>query len=463
MSRMVRMLAVGVALAGLELAISSGDPGDTGVWLKEQYAVFLAAAARGAAARPEDKQYPRGGAVFTAGWPLKALSVRVEDNATVHGDQSGAAQDPLEGMGAGAHARIPQIAPRPVATQLAEARGPQSDAKSQELATSNRQDLVQAIQKELRRVGCYQGALDGDWDIATRKAMKSFIDRVNASLPLAQPDYILLMLVQGHAAKACGAACPIGQGEARDGTCQPSSVLAEARRRASANSVVSSTEHVRREAIASASTVLELPTDSRAARTSSRHNNDLAEPQAPYRTGDGDPRIKRERELIAAAEERRRQRIAEAKARADAERIARMAEIERAWAAAESRRRDEISARAALGAKPNRNADAIASPESTPSEAAASKVRPSVGPGQSALVQSPPVGATFKSTTLTRPADARFVGRYFPPPTYRIGRLPSSPDLRVQPSAPKSRPSPAVTAKGARLQGVFRSVDRHSP
>ena len=43
---------------------------------------------------------------------------------------------------------------------------------------------------ELRRVGCYGGELNGVWTPATRLAMKAFTERVNATLPVGDPDDI---------------------------------------------------------------------------------------------------------------------------------------------------------------------------------------------------------------------------------------------------------------------------------
>ena len=65
--------------------------------------------------------------------------------------------------------------------------------------------LTKAIQRELKRVGCYHGQLDGRWDARSRLAMKTFIDYVNAKLPVDRPDYVLLRLAQAHQGKACGA------------------------------------------------------------------------------------------------------------------------------------------------------------------------------------------------------------------------------------------------------------------
>jgi hypothetical protein len=64
--------------------------------------------------------------------------------------------------------------------------------------------LTREIQRELKRVGCYDGDLNGKWNAQSRSAMKTFTDYVNAKLPVERPDYILLRLVQGHKGKACG-------------------------------------------------------------------------------------------------------------------------------------------------------------------------------------------------------------------------------------------------------------------
>ncbi len=102
--------------------------------------------------------------------------------------------------------------------------------------------LARALQKELQRVGCYAGAINGVWSPATRKAMKSFTDRVNASLPLDRPDYILLSLVQSQADAVCAANCPAGQGIGGDGRCVPTAILAQAARKLPAQKVPLETE-----------------------------------------------------------------------------------------------------------------------------------------------------------------------------------------------------------------------------
>ena len=58
--------------------------------------------------------------------------------------------------------------------------------------------LVVDIQQQLRRVGCYWGRTDGSWGIGTKDALKDFTNRVNATLPLDEPDYVQLTLIQSH-------------------------------------------------------------------------------------------------------------------------------------------------------------------------------------------------------------------------------------------------------------------------
>ena len=64
--------------------------------------------------------------------------------------------------------------------------------------------LVRSIQQELQRVGCYGGAVDGNWSDGTRSAMGTFNEKLHVKLPLGSPDYILLTMLQGHSRRACG-------------------------------------------------------------------------------------------------------------------------------------------------------------------------------------------------------------------------------------------------------------------
>ena len=96
----------------------------------------------------------------------------------------------------------------------------------QPLVPHGRDAIGRQLQKELKRVGCYSGELNGVWTTSTRRAMQAFTDRVNAVLPIDQPDAILLALVQAHSGKVCGAPCPAAQGLSRDAQCVPNPILA---------------------------------------------------------------------------------------------------------------------------------------------------------------------------------------------------------------------------------------------
>ncbi len=89
-----------------------------------------------------------------------------------------------------------------------------------------RVQLTRDLQAELKRVGCYGGEITGAWSSSTKRAMRAFMERVNATLPIEDPDYILLTLVQGHTAQACGVGCPSGQTPSDSGRCLPNAVVA---------------------------------------------------------------------------------------------------------------------------------------------------------------------------------------------------------------------------------------------
>jgi hypothetical protein len=91
--------------------------------------------------------------------------------------------------------------------------------------SSDRLPLAQQLQRELARVGCYEGEINGVWTPATRRALKAFMDRVNAVLPTEAPDRIQLALVEAARERVCGSACPAGETLA-EGRCLPNVVLA---------------------------------------------------------------------------------------------------------------------------------------------------------------------------------------------------------------------------------------------
>lgn len=110
--------------------------------------------------------------------------------------------------------RAPEPVPRPAPARVIE--------------PGDRVTLARALQRELRRVGCYSGEITGVWTASSRMAMKAFTERVNATLPVDNPDHVLLSLVRGHQERVCGISCPEGQTATDGGTCLPDGVLANA-------------------------------------------------------------------------------------------------------------------------------------------------------------------------------------------------------------------------------------------
>jgi len=61
-----------------------------------------------------------------------------------------------------------------------------------------RRELAMLLQRELQHAGCYGGVLDGDWGPGSKRAMTAFLEHVNASLPVEEPDLVLLTLLQNR-------------------------------------------------------------------------------------------------------------------------------------------------------------------------------------------------------------------------------------------------------------------------
>jgi hypothetical protein len=134
---------------------------------------------------------------------------------------SARAAEPLSGFSAPV---VVTVAPRPTEVTAAQSR-PAAVPK-------DRDALARELQKELRRVGCYDGELNGVWTPMTRRAMKAFTDRVNATLPVDEPDAVLFTMVASQRDTVCGKPCPPGQGISEDGRCLPNAILAKATRKA---------------------------------------------------------------------------------------------------------------------------------------------------------------------------------------------------------------------------------------
>jgi hypothetical protein len=91
----------------------------------------------------------------------------------------------------------------------------------------DRPALTREIQRQLKRIGCYQGEVSGVWSASVRQAVKAVTDHANASLPIDQPDSVLLAMVESQEPGTCSS-CPKGQSRAVDGRCLPAALVAKA-------------------------------------------------------------------------------------------------------------------------------------------------------------------------------------------------------------------------------------------
>ena len=109
------------------------------------------------------------------------------------------------------------ISVRPVVSPT---RYPHAGLAVRPLDGTTRWKLARDLQRELKRVGCYSGKVDGSWGAGSRRAMAGFVRRVNASLPVEEPDHILLSLLRSQRSQVCGRECPIGSHMTANGSCR---------------------------------------------------------------------------------------------------------------------------------------------------------------------------------------------------------------------------------------------------
>lgn len=86
--------------------------------------------------------------------------------------------------------------------------------------------LARDVQRQLQRVGCYGGEIDGIWGPGSQRAVTAFMQRVNAVLPVDEPDVFMLSLLSAAPQTVCGTGCPRGQVLSAGDRCLPSTLLA---------------------------------------------------------------------------------------------------------------------------------------------------------------------------------------------------------------------------------------------
>ena len=128
-----------------------------------------------------------------------------------------------------------QVKPNPPAVTATSAQQPKklaldvpAVAVAEDGADLIQSKLVTKLQTQLRRVGCYRGAMDGNWSATTRRAMARFNDRINAQIDLDSVRPALLTLVETYGNRACGQACLPGTAPNAAGVCVTAQSVAAA-------------------------------------------------------------------------------------------------------------------------------------------------------------------------------------------------------------------------------------------
>lgn len=99
-----------------------------------------------------------------------------------------------------------------------------SAARSEQMVPLTQFSTALEAQKELRRVGCYEGETNGIWSKSSQSAAQRFVDRVNAKLPTDKPDEVLLALLRDQAAVVCKQ-CQPDQAPDAAGRCMPAALV----------------------------------------------------------------------------------------------------------------------------------------------------------------------------------------------------------------------------------------------
>lgn len=97
-------------------------------------------------------------------------------------------------------------------------------AAAQDEVQSKASALARAAQQELYRLGCYNEQINGVWTPHSRSAAQKFLSRVNARLPVEQPDDALVELLRSTKGFVCSQ-CPAGEALNSAGDCVPKALV----------------------------------------------------------------------------------------------------------------------------------------------------------------------------------------------------------------------------------------------
>lgn len=305
-----------------------------------------------------------------------------------------------------------------------------------------RRALTRNIQAELKRVGCFDGDADGAWSSATQRAMRTFTERVNATLPVEEPDYILLTLLQGQTGLACGKTCPAGQVTVGDGRCEARAILTQ-----------KSEKQLRQQQEAEAKRAKQ-----EAQRIAAADADERARAEKEQRRRDEQARQEAQRIAAAEAEQRARiekeQRRRDEQARKDAQRLAAAEAEQRARAETEQRRQTVAAAVPAPAPLPGPPPSRLGAPMEPQAQEPTGSAKPSVrAPAQAAPETAgvaPPVSVQprlispplVEGAPLTEPVDTSPVTPLNPQISVPARPTPDRPAARQPEKRAVNRPAP---------------------
>ena len=92
---------------------------------------------------------------------------------------------------------------------------PQTSAPTPPPTPPSKAELAKSVQAELRRVGCFSGPADGDWDSASRRSLELFNKNAGTTLDAKAASTEALDAIRPKSARVCPLVC--GSGQKRDG------------------------------------------------------------------------------------------------------------------------------------------------------------------------------------------------------------------------------------------------------
>ena len=158
------------------------------------------------------KQFPSGAFASLAKLKIEAIDKRAEQERQA-AERQRAESDQLE------RERAAKAANDPTVVEIAKLEQPTLPTLTESMQTG---ELVVATQRELARIGCLAGRVDGVWGSGSQKALRAYANRQGVNLASAEPTSELLKGLQTIQNRVCPLACVDGMQE-RNGRCESDS------------------------------------------------------------------------------------------------------------------------------------------------------------------------------------------------------------------------------------------------